>query len=127
MGKHKLLYVDDELINLQLFKYNFQKHFELFLAGSGQEALDIVSKEDVSVILTDLKMPGMNGIELTSKIKTQYPDKVCLIVSAYFMSEAKNMGLDESLIFKYITKPWQRDNIIEILDRAFARCDKSDR
>jgi YesN/AraC family two-component response regulator len=120
MSKRKLLYVDDELINQQLFKYNFQKYFDLLLAGSGQEALDIISSEDVSVILTDLKMPGMNGIELTSKIKTQHPDKVCLIVSAYFISEAISMGLDESMIFEYITKPWQRDNVIDILNRAFA-------
>ena len=120
MSKQKLLYVDDEMVNLQLFKFNFQKYFDLLLASSGQEALDIVSKEDVPVVITDLKMPGMNGIELTSRIKTLYPDKVCLIISAYFISEARSMGLDESNIFEYITKPWKRDKVIDILNRAFA-------
>ena len=119
MNKPKLLYVDDEHINLQLFKYNFQKEYDLVLAESGDKALDIVSKEDVQVIVTDLKMPKMNGIELISEIKNRYPDKVCLIVSAYSISEARNMGLDDSLIFEYITKPWKRDKVSDILNQAF--------
>jgi len=73
MNQNKLLYVDDEFINLQLFKFNFQKEYELFLASSGSEALSILEKEDINVIISDLKMPGMNGIELIKSIKYKSP------------------------------------------------------
>jgi response regulator RpfG family c-di-GMP phosphodiesterase len=114
----KILYVDDEPINLQLFKFNFQKQFNLLLAKSGQEALDILSKEDIKVIVTDLKMPGMNGIELIEKIKEKQNDKICMLLSAYDISEARKMGLDETRIFSYIRKPWRRNAVSEILNKA---------
>jgi response regulator RpfG family c-di-GMP phosphodiesterase len=114
----KILYVDDEPINLQLFKFNFQKQFNLLLAQSGQEALDILSKEDVKIIVTDLKMPGMNGIELIERIKKQNSAKVCMLLSAYDISEARKMGLDESKIHSYIRKPWRRNAVGEILIKA---------
>jgi len=119
MPLNKLLYVDDEFINLQLFKFNFQKDYHLFLASSGPEALTILEKEDIQVIISDLKMPGMNGIELIKKIKEKAPDKTCLMLSAYYISEAKEMGLDESLIYKYIVKPWNKSEIITSLSKLF--------
>ena len=119
MPDYKILYVDDELINLQLFKFNFQKEFNLFLASSGQEALEILGKEDILVIISDLKMPGMNGIELIKAIKSKSPEKVCMMLSAYYISEAKEMGLDESLLHKYIVKPWNKTEIISTLQTIF--------
>ena len=119
--KPKILYVDDEPINLQLFKFNFQKDFELLLARSGKEALDILSEEDVPVIITDLKMPGMNGIELINEIKKGHPEKTCMLLSAYDISEAIKMGLDETTIFNYIRKPWRRDDVVKVLDKAFEK------
>ncbi|MFA6401979.1 MAG: response regulator [Salinivirgaceae bacterium] len=119
MNQNKLLYVDDEFINLQLFKFNFQKEYELFLASSGPEALSILEKEDIKVIISDLKMPGMNGIELIKSIKHKSPNKICLMLSAYYISEAKEMGLDESLIHKYIVKPWNKTEIIASLSNLF--------
>jgi response regulator RpfG family c-di-GMP phosphodiesterase len=118
MNKNRLLYVDDEAINLQLFKFNFQQQFDLILANSGEEALDIISKEMVSIIVSDLKMPKMNGIELINKIKESYPDKVCFMLSAYSIDEAVEMGLDKSKIFEYITKPWKREEIINLINNA---------
>ncbi len=119
MPNQKILYVDDELINLQLFKFNFQKEFDLFLASSGQEALQILEKEDILVIISDLKMPGMNGIELIKIIKNKTPEKICMMLSAYYISEAKEMGLDESLLHKYIVKPWNKTEIISTLQTIF--------
>lgn len=123
MTNTKLLYVDDEFVNLQLFKFNFQKQFQLFLASSGQEALDIIESEDISVIISDLKMPKMNGIELVRRIKNNYPDKICFMLSAYDFSEALNMGLEESDIFEYISKPWKRETLTVSLNKAYSSLD----
>ena len=119
MTNLKLLYVDDEFVNLQLFKFNFQKQFNLYLASSGQEALELIENENISVIISDLKMPKMNGIELVSKIKEIYPEKVCFMLSAYHISEAQNMGLNESDIFEYIAKPWKKEVLEKLLRKAY--------
>lgn len=115
----KVLYVDDEFVNLQLFKFNFQKDFELYLASSGKEALELIKKEGIRVIITDLKMPEMNGIELVKYIKSEFDDKICMMLSAYYISEAIDMGLKETLIHKYIVKPWNKKEIIQCLNEVF--------
>jgi len=120
MNTKKILYVDDESINLQLFRFNFQNDFHLFLASSGSEALDIIKNEQINVIISDLKMPGMDGIELIERIKKDNPDKICLMLSAYYISEAITMGLNESLIYKYLLKPWNKNEVTKILNELFA-------
>ncbi|MBI9064751.1 MAG: response regulator [Marinilabiliaceae bacterium] len=67
MEKKNLLYVDDEPINLQLFKFNFRQHYNLFLAQSAMEGLEILQKEDVSIVISDFKMPEMNGLDFLRK------------------------------------------------------------
>lgn len=108
----KLLYVDDESLNLQLFKFNFQSNFELSLAKSGAEALEILESSEIKIIISDLKMPEMNGIELINIIKNKFPDKVCMMLSAYSLAEALEMGLNEDYIVQYINKPWKRDQLL---------------
>jgi len=61
---HTILYVDDEPINLELFEMNFQKRFNVLKALSGAEGLKILeSKADISFVVSDMKMPGMSGLE----------------------------------------------------------------
>lgn len=112
MAKAKILYVDDEFINLQLFKFNFQNDFDLFLADSGTIALEILKKEQIPLIISDLKMPEMNGIELINIIKNEFTDKTCMMLSAYSIAEALEMGLNEDNIVQYISKPWKREQLL---------------
>ncbi|MGE4287867.1 MAG: response regulator [Salinivirgaceae bacterium] len=123
MLNHKLLYVDDEWVNLQLFKFSFQDDFTVFLASSGQEALELINKEQIHVIISDLRMPEMNGIELIKHIKNNNSAAVCMLLSAYRISEAIEMGLDESLIERYIAKPWSKADLLEYLNNIFAKLD----
>lgn len=69
----KIIYVDDEHINLDLFRINFRRDFQVFTCASAEEALDIVLREDIKVIITDYKMPKINGIQLIEKIKELCP------------------------------------------------------
>lgn len=115
----KVLYVDDEPINLELFKLNFENIFEVELADSGTLGISLAIDKNIPVVVSDLKMPGMNGIEMIDKIKLNSPETVCILLSAYFESEAKKMGLNKEQIFKYITKPWRRDTLLSIINEAF--------
>ncbi|MGD9993601.1 MAG: response regulator [Salinivirgaceae bacterium] len=123
MANHKLLYVDDEWVNLQLFKFSFQDDFTVFLASSGQEALELIKNEQIPVIISDLRMPEMNGIELIKHIKNENSAAVCMLLSAYRISEAIEMGLDEALIERYIAKPWSKADLLEYLNSIFAKLD----
>ena len=110
--KAKILYVDDEPINLQLFKLNFEKKYEVFIANDGFQGLEILDKElDILVVISDMKMPKMNGVEFIKNAKKQYPDKKFYILTGYEINTEIQAALDSGLICSYFRKPF---NIKEI-------------
>jgi len=64
LSKFPVLVVDDESDNLDAFRFNFGRAFQLYYAGSGEEALALARAHDVAVIVTDQRMPKMNGLDL---------------------------------------------------------------
>lgn len=110
--KTKILYVDDEPINLQLFEINFAKNYEVFVANNGFQGLEILDKElGILVIISDMKMPEMNGIEFIKSAKEKHPDKKYYILTGYGMTTEIKEALNTGLILKYFNKPF---NIKEI-------------
>ena len=80
----KILFVDDEPANIEIFKLNFADQYQIYTASSGPEALEIYqSHQDIGIILTDHRMPGMNGVELLSRLYQQNSDTIRIIVTAY--------------------------------------------
>lgn len=119
MSKEKLLYIDDEFVNLQLFKFNFKNEYELFLASSGPEGLDILkSNPDIKVVISDYKMPEMNGLELIQQVKNEDFSKTCILLTAYLESEVINDAVNRDLIFKYVVKPWKKSSLHETIKEA---------
>lgn len=113
--KIHILYVDDELINLKLFKISFKKEFEIHLANSGEEALQILEKEKdkIKVVVTDNMMPGMTGVQLLEKIYELYPDipPSRLIISGYSKSKDVDEAYQKYNLFRFISKPWNKSNV----------------
>ena len=107
MGQ-KILYVDDEPINVELFRLNFEKEYEVYTALSAMEGFEIVKNEDINIIISDLKMPVMNGMEFIEEIKSIASEKVCLILTAYTEPYIIIKGLNEETVFRYIVKPWKK-------------------
>ena len=86
--KPKLLYVDDEADNLELFTLQFSKDFDITTCGGGDEALRILGEDSgIDILLTDERMPGMSGVELLEKVVKGYPHLIRIIVSAFSDSE----------------------------------------
>lgn len=120
--KEKILYVDDEDINLELFKINFENHFEVLTAESGKDALKILKENnDIGVIYSDLKMPVMNGFELISQIKKQSPEKICIMLTAFADTDVMMKAINDELIFRYLLKPWKTDEIIKTTQLAIEK------
>lgn len=110
--KRTLLYVDDEPINLKLFSINFQNKYHVLTAGSGFEGLTILkSAPETQVVISDMKMPGMNGIEFIRKAKKEFPHMSYFILTGFDITEEIADALNENIICKYFRKPF---NIKEI-------------
>ena len=114
----KILYVDDEQINLELFKINFRNDFEILVADSAVKGLEIINQESVNVIISDLKMPHMNGLEFIEKIKSETPSKICILLTAFMESDVMMKAINNELIFRYIMKPWKKDELKSIIELA---------
>lgn len=117
----KIIYVDDEQINLELFKINFRNDFEIFVADSAVKGLDIIAQNNINVIISDLKMPHMNGLEFIEKIKSENPTKICILLTAFMESDVMLKAINNELIFRYIMKPWKKNEIKEIIEIALKK------
>jgi two-component system, response regulator, stage 0 sporulation protein F len=116
-----LLYVDDEPLNLTLFEINFQKKYTVRTALSGEKGLDILRSEpSIAVVITDMKMPGMNGIEFIRKAKENFPEIVFFILTGYEITGEIIQALEDKLIYKYFKKPFlmkeMETAILEVLE-----------
>lgn len=120
-GLKKILYVDDEHINLELFKINFRNDYHVLTADSAQKGLELISNDSINVIVSDLKMPGMNGLEFIEKIKQYSPEKVCILLTAYVEPNVMLKAINEELIFRFATKPWLKSSLTKIIELAFSK------
>ncbi len=117
-----LLIVDDEENVLHSLRRLLRTEgYRILIAGSGDEALELLGKNDVDVILSDQRMPGMTGTELLQRVRKMYPDIVRIILSGYSEAGTITDAINQGEIYKYITKPWDNDALIALLRKAFVR------
>jgi len=107
-----ILYVDDEEINLDLFKLTFKKTFNVITAKSAKEGLQILRERQIPLIVTDYRMPDMNGVKFIEEIKKESPERICIIVTGFY--ESINEATEE-LVYKLILKPWKKDEMIAVI------------
>jgi two-component system, sensor histidine kinase and response regulator len=117
---HTILAVDDEPINLRLMERLLRRHFTVLTANSGEEALEIVQHEDISLIITDQRMPGMQGTELLRKCMTVKPGMVSLVVTANNDTDTSIEAITNSGAIRVINKPWNPDQILKTIQDALA-------
>ncbi len=115
-----LLIVDDEVNILRSMRRLFkQAGYEVFTAESGRDALVVLEQESVQVVLSDFRMPQMNGGELLDNIKQQYPHIISLILSGYADFDSVLAVMNKGSAFKFLTKPWDNKELLESIDSAF--------
>src|SRR5262249_23574741 len=81
--REAVLFVDDEEANLEVYRLHFDGQFPMVTAKDGKEALEILARSDVLLVVTDERMPGMTGIELLGHVAARWPTVGRIIVSAY--------------------------------------------
>ena len=117
--KPTILYVDDEPINLMLFKINFKKNYEVITAKDGYSGLEQLEKvAGIQAVLSDMKMPGMNGIEFITKAKEKYADTKFFMLSGFETTPEIERALKTGLILKYFRKPFDKTEITRVLEET---------
>ncbi len=116
--KYNILYVDDEKDNLTAFKAVFRRHYNVHLAESGMEALNILKEIPIHLVVSDQRMPKMTGVELFEKIKDEYPDIVRMVLTGYSDMQAIVDAINKGKVYHYITKPWNVDEFKVLMDNA---------
>jgi signal transduction histidine kinase len=115
-----VLYVDDERGNRVVFAASFGSQFRIRVAADGNEALNILASEEVAVVLTDQRMPGMTGEELLRQVKRSHPNVVRAVITAHADIEPILAAINEGLVARYILKPWDRGELEQLLRWALA-------
>jgi len=109
--KYALLLVDDELANLQKLQRTFMDQYDVHLAQSGEEALQILHKAPVDAIITDQKMPNMTGIEFLELSQKGFPNVVRIVLTGFTDVDDLIAAINTGKVHKYITKPWEPDDV----------------
>lgn len=115
----KILLVDDEMPLLQAMRRNLRDDFDITLASSGTEAITILSQtpleEEFSVVMTDYKMPVMNGIEFLREARVISPNSVRMILTGFADLAVVTEAINEGAVFRFLNKPCPPDQILKAL------------
>jgi two-component system response regulator HupR/HoxA len=111
MKSKTVLFVDDEGLLLSTLKLGLEDEpYRCLFATSGAQALELLSQYKVHVIVTDMRMPEMSGLDLLKIIRQKYPNIVRMVLSGYTQVTTLLTAINEGQIYKYITKPWELEN-----------------
>lgn len=109
----KVIFVDDEDHILQSMKRQLRKRFEVFTALGGREALEIMKENGpFAVIVSDMRMPAMDGIQLLSEVKTLYPDTVRMMLTGNADQETAIEAVNKGQIFRFLNKPCPTSTLV---------------
>lgn len=115
-----LLYVDDEEINLFIFKKRLETKYNIITATSGKEGLQKLDNhsDDITVVVSDMKMPLMNGIEFISKAREKYHNIAYFILTGFDFNNEIESALDQKVIQKYFTKPLDVNMMVKAINEV---------
>lgn len=123
----KLMIVDDEPANVRALERVFANDYEVITARSAAEALELLQKHDVAVLITDQRMPEMTGIELLKRSVSLRPRMVRIILTGYSDIEALVEAINSGQVYKYVTKPWSNEDLKIVVRRALEHYENSKR
>ncbi len=117
--KARILLVDDKASNLSLLKEILGEDYLNYSADSGEAALQLLSQQSIDVVLSDVRMPTMDGFELLKTIKRTYPQTQVVLMTAYGSIEKAVEAMQQGA-FNYLTKPLDPDKVLEVIETALA-------
>jgi len=118
MEKRIVLFVDDEENILKSLKRSFvDEPYETIFANSGQEAIEVLKRKETHVLVTDMRMPEMSGLELLEIVREKHPHIIRMVLSGYTDTDTLLASINQGEIFRFIEKPWETDAELKIIIR----------
>ena len=118
----KILCVDDEPNVLNALKrLFFDENYATLTAASAREGLDILEQEEVQIVVSDYRMPSMNGVEFLREVYKRWPRTVRIVLSGYADASATVAAINEGHIYKFVPKPWNDDDLLVTIKNAVER------
>ncbi|GLZ89121.1 hypothetical protein Pres01_51720 [Metapseudomonas resinovorans] len=114
-----LLLDDEENILRALTRVLRRDGYQILTATRAQDAFAQLAKHDIQVILSDQRMPEMNGTEFLSRVKDLYPDTIRIVLSGYTDLKSVTDAINQGAIYKFLTKPWDDDQLRAVIAQAF--------
>ena len=116
---HTILVVDDQQPLLDLLREALQREsYQVFCAGSAEEALPILSRQHVDVIISDEKMPGMSGTELLAIARKKYPESIRIILTGHANLKSALRAINEGEVYRFFTKPYNLLDLAATIGQA---------
>lgn len=113
-----ILYLDDEADNLVAFKAVFRRFYTVHTAQHRAEALAVLAREPIQIVLSDQRMPDCTGVAFLEEVHHLYPDCIRMIITGYGDIQAAIEAINRGKVYHYITKPWNMDELKIVLDNA---------
>ncbi len=118
MQKPKIAFIDDEPRILRSLKMHFRQSHDVFITTDAAELMKYVSEHDVQVVISDQRMPDKQGTEVLREVKEVSPNTIRILLTGYADLNAVIDSVNEGEIYRYITKPWQNDELKKIVNKA---------
>lgn len=119
MKKSTILIVDDEIsIVKSLTRSLMDDNYSILTALSGEEALLKLKNNEIDLVITDQRMPGMSGLEFLKKVQLEYPETLTIMLTAYGDIETAIEAINEAGVYKFILKPWNEAELRLTVQRA---------
>jgi len=107
-----LLFVDDEADVLEILTKTFERRYHVLTAHSAQEALEVIRREPVDLLVTDQKMPEMTGIELVAATRAEGFDLTTILLTGYTDPTDLIAAINKGQVYRYVTKPWDVNDLV---------------
>jgi signal transduction histidine kinase len=121
--KYAILYVDDEESNLRVFKNTFRRKYTIYTALSASEGLKILQNNNINLIISDQRMPEMDGVEFLKRAMINNSSAHRILITAYSDFDAIKKAINNAKVFQYIEKPWDEKSLESIIDNALEMYD----
>ena len=106
MERYNILVVDDQKDLVDILESLLNEEYNVFSAMNGEDALAIMEENDIALVISDYRMPGMSGSKLLMEVKDRYPDAIRIILSAYVDQALLMDAVNEVYAHCVLSKPW---------------------
>jgi len=125
MQHHAVLVIDDEKMVLKAIQRALRgEPYQVFLANGGEAALQLLEAREISLVISDFRMPGMDGLELLETIKQDYPHILAIMLTGQAETEVAIKAINEAGVYKFLQKPWDDAELKRVIRQVLTSIEK---